>query len=451
MSTPKKDKEGFVQAAQVMYEELYEWREKHSEATFDEIASQVTPRRRELMGELLAQLACQYGDGTVIEGASCPDCGEAMRYKGRVEREIEHLEGETEIARAYYHCTHCKSGYFPLDDQLYLGKHSWTPETVKQMVRQAIEIPSYRRAAESYQEMTKIPVSKSSLARLVNQYGGQLVAQQKVEAEETVKPPAKEEVVTERQIPKPDSEVMNVSMDGAMVNIRDEGWKEVKVVAISAVERETDEETGEIEVNLSQHSYRAGLWEAKEFGKQQWAEGCRRGLERAKEVVSVNDGAFWIWIIIQMCWAPCVEILDWWHLIEKLWTTARGLFDGDETGSTNWMKKQKEHLWNSEPRQVLRAIRTLCPRGEPLPEPVRLTVNYIFTNRQRIRYKQFRETGYPIGSGTVESACKLVVQTRMKQAGMRWSRDGAQAMLALRCILLSERWDEIWNSFRPPP
>lgn len=342
-------------------------------------------------------------------------------------------------------------GFFPLDEQLSLGEHSWSPETVKQIVRQGTEIPSHRRAAASFEAMTKIPVSKSSLGRLVTLYGGQIVAQQQGEAEAMVKAPAKAEVITVREMPRPDSEVMAISMDGALVNIRGEGWKEVKTVSVSAVETVTDEATGDIEVCLRAHSYRAGLWEAKEFAKQQWAEGCRRGLERAKQIVSVNDGALWIWLIVQMCWAPCAEILDWWHLIEKLWEVAACLLGEDQTATSHWVQTQKAHLWHGQRRQVIRAIRRLCPRGQPLPDKVRLVVGYIFNHRSRIRYHHFRQAGYPLGSGTVESACKLVMQERMKQAGMRWSREGAQAMLALRSVLLSERWDEVWTTLRPKP
>lgn len=344
-----------------------------------------------------------------------------------------------------------KVGFFPLDERLYLGQHSWSPETVKQIVRQGTEIPSHRRAAASYEAMTKIPISKSSMGRLLKEYGSKVVEQQQVEAEAMVKAPAKEEVVTIREMPEPDSEVMAISMDGAMVNIRDEGWKEVKTVSISAVEKVTNPETGEAEVRLSKHSYRAGLWEAKDFATQQWAEGCRRGLERAKEIVSINDGAIWIWLIVQMCWAPCVEILDWWHALEKLWEAARALFADDQEARKQWMETQKSQLWHSQLRQVFRAIRQLCPRGQPLPDPVRAALSYLFHNRRRVQYQHFRQAGYPIGSGTVEAACKLVMQERMKQAGMRWSRDGAQAMLALRSALLSERWDQVWASFRPPP
>ena len=66
----------------------------------------------------------------------------------------------------------------------------------------------------------------------------------------------------------------------------------------------TDDQTGHLDVRLRHHSYRSGLWEAKEFAKQQWAEGYRWGLERARQIVSVNDGALWIWLIVQMCWGP---------------------------------------------------------------------------------------------------------------------------------------------------
>lgn len=109
----EKAKAEMQQAFEQMWEELHAWREKHREASFDEIAAQVTPRRRAIIGQMLAQLACQHGDGEVVEGLPCPDCGQAMSYKGRPRREVEHLEGELAIARAYYYCAHCESGLFP--------------------------------------------------------------------------------------------------------------------------------------------------------------------------------------------------------------------------------------------------------------------------------------------------------------------------------------------------
>ena len=340
-----------------------------------------------------------------------------------------------------------RAGFFPLDEQLQLGEHSWTPASLKQILSLGVEIPSYRRAARRFEGLTKLPLSKSSLGRLVKEYGGQVVAQQAAEAEATVRVPAKDEQMVWREIPEPDSEVMNVSIDGVLINLRDEGWKEVKIVTISAVEAEVAlERDEEKEVRLSHHSYRAGLWEAKAFAKQQWAEGCRRGLEKARQIVSVNDGAPWIWLIIAMCYAPCVEIIDWWHAVQKLWEAANQLWGQGQPQTELWVQQQKDRLWAGQLLALLHQVRQLCPRGQPLPEKVRALVSYLFNNRRRMDYASYRLAGYPVGSGSVEAAAKLVVQERMKQAGMRWSRDGAQAMLALRSVLLSDLWDELWAS-----
>ena len=109
----EKGRAEFLQAATEMYEELWGWRAKHGEANIDEIAEQVSRSRRELMGRLIAQLACQYGDGTAIEGIACQDCGGALLYKGKPGRIVAHLEGELMLERAYYYCARCETGLFP--------------------------------------------------------------------------------------------------------------------------------------------------------------------------------------------------------------------------------------------------------------------------------------------------------------------------------------------------
>ena len=109
----EQDRRRWRAQAEEVYEELYEWRERHPEASFDEIANQVTPRRQELMEKLLAQLACQHGQGEEVEGLVCEECGQPLVYKGKPLRGVEHLEGETELRRAYYYCPHCEGGIFP--------------------------------------------------------------------------------------------------------------------------------------------------------------------------------------------------------------------------------------------------------------------------------------------------------------------------------------------------
>jgi hypothetical protein len=105
------EKAAFVRGAETMYEELRAWHAAHPEASFDEIAEQVTPRRRELMGLLLKQLA-QEADERVIAPV-CEQCGEPLTYKGTPSRGVSHGEGEMRLERAYYHCAACGSTLFP--------------------------------------------------------------------------------------------------------------------------------------------------------------------------------------------------------------------------------------------------------------------------------------------------------------------------------------------------
>lgn len=106
------EKAAFLREAEAMYEELRGWREANPQASFDEIAEQVTPRRRALMGELLGELAKQEGDGRYAR-VVCEECGEEMEASGRRSREVIHSEGEVRLERAYHHCGECGRGFFP--------------------------------------------------------------------------------------------------------------------------------------------------------------------------------------------------------------------------------------------------------------------------------------------------------------------------------------------------
>ena len=349
-------------------------------------------------------------------------------------------KGAPELNGGIIAVTSAVTVFSPLDQTLQLGGNSWSPATLAKAIQLGVEIASYERAARLFGEFTHLSMSKSSMQRLVTRYGTKVANQFEAEAEAMMKVPSKEEEVTWRTPPEPDSTHMNVSIDGVMVNLIDEGWKETKITTISAVEPVIDDETGEISVQLTRHSYRAGLWEAPAFANHLWVESWRRGLEKAKHLMSVNDGAPWIWAVVFLCFARCTQILDWWHAVQRLWAIANIAFADDATAANAWVEAQKRLLAQSQLRQVIHNVRRLLPRTQPLPDPVRKAVVYYFHNRWRMVYGHFRAAGYPIGSGTVESACKLVVQQRMKQPGMRWRRANAQAMLALRSALFSDRW-----------
>ena len=289
----------------------------------------------------------------------------------------------------------------------------------------------------------RVPMSASTMKRLVKTYGSEVVAADAQEAEAMVRVPKEEEAVSYRRIPEPDSEVMAVSADGVMVHLREEGWKEAKVATVSAVPvREAGAKT-EAVLPLTKHSYRAGLWDAKRFTNHYWAESCRRGVEKAKRIVCVNDGAIWIWTMVFVCFSRRIEILDWWHMLQYVWQIANQAMGPASAEASAWVNTQKAALARSQLRLFFMHILRLYPKPDDAPPEVKQAIAYLWKNRCRMNYAAYRKAGLPISSGTVESAAKTLVQQRMKQAGMRWSRDGAQSMLALRARLLSNRWHEI--------
>jgi hypothetical protein len=331
--------------------------------------------------------------------------------------------------------------FFPLDHRLKLGKHVWSPQTIGQAVRLGTEIASYERASRFLQELTGVSFSKSSLQRLTVELGTAATLREAQVARAMTQVPSREEEVLWRKPPQPPSETISVSADGVMIHLRQEGWKEVKVMSVSALTQVLEPATNTLKPTLSQHSYCAGLWDVATFTPHYWAEAYRRGVECAKNILCINDGAVWIWNMAFQCFAQRIEILDWWHASQRLWDIALHHLSAQE--ASLWVHARHAEMASSQLRQLFRQVRLLFPHAQPLPKIVREAVLYLFHNRRRMDYAAYRQAGYPIGSGTIESACKTVVQARMKLAGMRWCRPGATAMLTLRTLSLSHRWHEL--------
>ena len=69
-------------------------------------------------------------------------------------------------------------------------------------------------------------------------------------------------------------------------------------------------------------------------------------------------------------------------------------------------------------------------------------IRYYTTNLDHMKYDEYLAAGYPIGSGVVEGACRHLVKDRMERSGMRWTTEGATAVLKLRAIYLNQQWEQ---------
>ena len=194
----------------------------------------------------------------------------------------------------------------------------------------------------------------------------------------------------------------------------------------------------------SQVNYVAHLGGPEPVGKLLSAEADRRGYDQAQQQVTLGDGAKWIWGISGEHFPIGQEIVDWYHALDHLWTAAHLGFE-DKAQRERWVKQRKTDLWLGQIEQIATTIETLAQQTPAQQTDLKTEAGYFRNNQRRMQYQLFREQGYPIGSGTVESGCKQLVAMRMRGPGMRWSRSGAQNMLALRAAYLSDIWDEAWK------
>lgn len=325
----------------------------------------------------------------------------------------------------------------------------------------AVRAPSFEQAAEDYTDAVGSSISPMSVWRMTTSAGQVLARRKRVEAERASAPAQRGETPRTQRVAeeRPIQGQGNLSTDGTMILIREEGWKEVKVSAFSQVKvlpprphldqgegssRRASRREHDLRVKLSQHSYVAGLWEADEFAKYQYAEGLRRGLERVEKLSSVNDAAPWIERITFTNFPKAVQIVDWAHASGRLHTVAQVVFGGGDTRATHWVELRLDELWSGQVEAVVEALQALGLDEDQWPDPVRQAPGYFEANRERMRYDQFRAAGYPIGSGTVESGAKNVVHHRMRRPGRGWKRKYADAMLALLGEYHSGRFDQTW-------
>ena len=305
-------------------------------------------------------------------------------------------------------------------------------------------------------------MSADSLRRITEGWGRRVEEERQEAAEWANAPAQRGESPQERRLVevKPISDQANLSTDGGMVLIRDEGWKEAKLTTVSAVEvrpaeeRPTKEEGASRRaedplVKLKGHSYAAGLWDADTMALHQYAEGLRRGIDHCLRLSSVNDGAPWIERITDLNFPEAVQIVDWRHAQGKLWKVSKAIFGEQSPEGRGWVEERLAHLWSGKVKKVEAALEDLDLGQERWPDEVRQAPGYFEGNRKRMRYDEFRAAGYPIGSGTVESGINTVIHHRMKRPGRGWERSNGQAMLAGLSALHSRRFDQVWQATLP--
>ncbi len=235
--------------------------------------------------------------------------------------------------------------------------------------------------------------------------------------------------------------VQLLSVDGAMAPLVGGAWAEVKTLVLGEVVPGAD---GPTTVALS---YVSRLTDATTFGYLATTETHRRGTSTAGTVVAVTDGAAWCQGFIDLHRPDAVRVLDFPHAVEHLGQAAQAAFGPGTPAASAWLGQQAHALRHGAEAAVLTALADVAATPA-LGAEARAVVDgvhaYLTSRRDLIRYQAFATAGYPIGSGCVESANKLVVEARLKGAGMHWARPNVDPLLALRTLQANGRWEQDW-------
>jgi hypothetical protein len=296
----------------------------------------------------------------------------------------------------------------------------------------------FGRAAEALGWVARTAVSEATAARVTEATGAAYAAVQDAEV-------ARLEAAGAAAAPGP--AVQLVSADGAMVPLVGGDWAEVKTLAIGVVEppANADAPGGPRTTALS---YFSRLADATTFSRLALGEFQRRGTDAAGVVVAPMDGSPWLQKLLDRHCPRAVRILDFPHGVEHLSAAAQATFGPETAAATAWLTEQAHVLKYHDPDTVLaelRALPTAQARDPAAAAAARAaTLGYLAQRRDQIRYPEFLARGYPIASGCVESANKLVVEARLKGSGMHWAPAHVNPLLALRTAVCNDRWAEAW-------
>jgi hypothetical protein len=322
-------------------------------------------------------------------------------------------------------------GFFPLDEDLGLESSDLTPHAQEGLVRLAAWVP-FGPAAQLLQALLGVQVSKASARRCTLQAGEAGLQEWKQQTEEI-----------ERNLPQvPAGEAKQVmSADGAMVPLVGGVWAEVKTVVLGEVHAT---EAGEAQVQAL--SYCSRLTDVPGFEQATLLETHRRGLEQAAAVAAVTDGAEWLQGFIDYQRADAVRILDFAHAAAYVNAIGDTVRAAGHRLPPRWLEGVLHRLKHEGPERILVHLWHLCQRcGDA---EVGKKWQYLSQRRAQMQYPIYRAAGWPIGSGIVESANKLVVEARLKGAGMHWKPENVNPMLILRNAVCNDRWEETWQGRR---
>jgi hypothetical protein len=373
----------------------------------------------------------------------CP-CGGSAQYHGRHEKTFESVLGPLHLARAYYHCDQCHSGFCPRDRALGLESFSLTPGVLR-MTASTAALVSFEESSGLWQELAGVEVNAKQAERAAEALGAEIAVDEQKQLEKMG------EVAP----------TMYLGMDGTGVPMRAQEvadrvgkqadgsakTREAKLVTIWTAESR-DEQNKPVR-DPGSITYSAAIESAatldtspelSDFAARVQREAGRRGFPDASRQAVLGDGSAWIWNTAAELFPQAIQILDRFHAKEHLSQAGKVIY-GDRPEAKIWIQARYDELDAGHLKSLVEALHGHADQYKEARE----CIHYIWNNRRRMRYPKFHHQGLCTSTGVVEAGCKVVIGTRLKRAGMHWTVKGANAIIALRCSKLSGRFEDFWE------
>jgi hypothetical protein len=388
-------------------------------------------------------------------------CGQRQHHKGVRTREMRTVLGAMNLdTRQYFYCDHCQRSTYQGDELRGEGDFSQLAEDRLAFMGKD---GAFESAAEVLHHLGLLTVAASTIRDVCNRLGAGLRATLDHQMAQQHCP---EDVAAEER-----PVGLGISVDGVMLGRVDPQHRQRKsrkpsrkVRGKTALKNFFHEVKTLVIFEFNQagktlrKTYQATQERVEDFRENVALEAQKRGAQSAELLVFLGDGAPWIWKTAAELFPRAIQILDWYHAMEHVWAVGRAKFGSREKELWAWATARETELWHGNVNAVIAAVKVVSAElGTPdqsLSDTARAVdriwiayraIGYFEDNQQRMNYPEYRDKNLPIGSGVVESACKHVVASRMKHAGMRWDEPGAENILALRCHYLNGRWDSLWE------
>lgn len=385
-------------------------------------------------------------DSGGYRGATIPGApGHTAKFVDYREKTLLTVLGEVSVNRAYYHDKECHYGFCPKDASLDIVATSYSPG-VRRLISKVGAMRPFGLGHQDLHELAGIRVNAKEVERVSQMVGGQVETFHSCQAEAA----SSDKVIPIKAVPR-----LYVSMDGTGVPVvkpettdrrgKDGGQAKTREAKLGCIftQTSTDKEGRPIRDEQST-SYIGAIETADEFATRLYKEAKRRGIDRANEVCVIGDGALWIWNIADEQFHGACQIVDLYHAREHYWAVARGCIKNKEE-QNKWAENRKLELNGGNVEDLIKEIESLGSLPEYDKELCEREIGYFEKNKERMRYADFKKRGLFVGSGVMEAGCRTVVGQRLKQSGMHWTVSGANKIIALRCSLLSNRWEDFWE------